>query len=67
MKWLLQETILEKQQRGFDLGALAEFRAAVSRITLRAYGEDDDGVSYEPNDFGLERTRGWSAWQAPDA
>lgn len=59
--------LMETRQRGFYLGTLAEFRAAVSRITLRRYGEDDDGISYDPNDFDLKHTGGWSAWQPPEA
>jgi len=58
--------MMETRQRGYDLGTLEVFRAAVSRITLRTYGEDDEEVGvedFDPADFDLGDTGGWRAWE----
>jgi hypothetical protein len=58
--------MLESRQRGYYLGTLDEFRKAVSRITMRAYGEDDEALpaDFDPADFDLGDTGGWRAWVA---
>lgn len=58
--------MMETRQRGYYLGTLDEFRAAVSRITLRTYGEDDDPLpdDFDPADFDMAQTGGWRAWEA---
>lgn len=43
--------LMETRQRGFAFGALADFRAAVARLTLQNY---DDGME------------AWHAWTAPE-
>ena len=58
--------LMETRQRGHYLGTLDEFRAAVSRITLRTYGEDDEAIDYggvDPAEFGVENLNGWRAWE----
>lgn len=58
--------LMETRQRGHYLGTLDEFRAAVSRITLRTYGEDDEAIDYggvDPAEFGAENLNGWRAWE----
>lgn len=56
--------MLESRQRGYYLGTLDEFRKAVSRITMRTYGEDDEVLpdDFDPADFDLGHTGGWRAW-----
>ena len=56
--------LMETRQRGYDFGSLAEFRAAVSRLTLQSYGDDDEVLDFDPSDFDLPDTGGWQAWQA---
>lgn len=60
--------MMEKQQRGYELGALVEFRAAVSRITMRTYGEDDEPIDFgdvDPAEFGVDvdSRNGWRVWE----
>jgi len=58
--------LMETRQRGYFLGALDEFRSAVSRITLRTYGEDDEPIDFgcaDPAEFGVESLNGWRAWE----
>jgi len=55
--------MMESGQRGYDFGTLTDFRAAVTRLTLQSYGEDDDAVDFDPADFDMPETGGWQAWQ----
>jgi len=58
--------LMESRQRGYCLGTLDEFRAAVSRITLRTYGEDDEPIDYgdfDPAELGADNLNGWRAWE----
>uniref|UniRef100_UPI0040483688 hypothetical protein n=1 Tax=Yoonia sp. TaxID=2212373 RepID=UPI0040483688 len=60
--------MMEKQQRGYYLGTLSEFRADVSRITMRTYGEDDEPIDFgdvDPAEFGVdvESRKGWRVWE----
>lgn len=57
--------MMETRQRGHELGTLADFRAAVSRLTLQEYGEDDEALpaDYDPADFDQPDLNGWRAWQ----
>ena len=58
--------MMESRQRGYHLGTLDEFRAAVSRITMQTYGEDDEPIDYGGVDctqFGVEGVDGWRAWE----
>jgi len=55
--------MMESRQRGYDFGTLADFRAAVSRLTLQSYGEHDEATDFDPADFDMADTGGWQAWQ----
>ena len=58
--------IMETRQRGFCLGRLDEFRAAISRITMETYGEDDEPIDFgdvDPAEFGVDELNGWRAWE----
>ncbi|WP_099827142.1 DUF5906 domain-containing protein [Oceaniglobus indicus] len=63
----LVSPLMDKQQRGYCLGTLDDFRAAVARITLRTYGEDDEPMDFgdaDPAEFGVDVESGWRAWEA---
>lgn len=55
--------MMESGQRGYDFGTLADFRAAVARLTLQSYGDDDEAMDFDPADFDMPDTGGWQAWQ----
>ena len=57
--------LMESRQRGYDFGTLADFRAAVSHITLHNYGDDDEALpdGYDPAEFDMCGTKGWRGWQ----
>jgi hypothetical protein len=58
--------MMETRQRGFCLGTLDEFRAAISRITMETYGKDDEPMDFgdvDPAEFGVDDLNGWRAWE----
>lgn len=61
---LLVKPLFETRQRGFDLGHLATFQVAVSRLTMQAYSGVELPDGYDPEEFG-HTSKGWYAWTVP--